>query len=75
MCAIASGVAIETEAEVETQRGPPPGTSNVVPYCEDCIEDFSYNGYSPNSSDYNKQVYSFEEDENVFDQKSYESRV
>ena len=64
-----------------------PANVNIVPYCKDCIEDFSYDGYlrSENrlpsksgpfpSADFNRKVYHFEEKDNIFDQKEYEARL
>ena len=85
LCAISSAVAIEHQHGVE------PGYHNhieagqhIVPHCLDCIDDYSYDQHvvrdhrsNPNipSSEYNKQVYQFEENDNVFDQKEYEVRV
>lgn len=90
LCAVATAVAIESTTQLasshEHSHGEP--VLNVVPYCKDCIEDFSYTKHVPAdprpgaykasnlpSPDFNKRVYRFDEDENVFDQKEYEVRV
>jgi|Transcript_40322 hypothetical protein len=60
-------------------NGQLPANVNVVPYCQDCLDDFSWKGhvradnYGPSksgpfpSADYNRKVYQFEDTNNIFD--------
>ena len=76
LSALAGAVAIETKV--------PDGSHLHADIAQSNLEDFSYEYYTPKdssrnpdtpSSEFNKQVYHFEENENVFNQASYEARV
>lgn len=67
LCVISSAVAIGKEP-----------AANIIPYNDDPIANYSYQKHvrsNGGKANFNKQVYHFDEQENIFDQKEYEARI
>ena len=79
--------AMSSATDLEDHHHQLPANVNIVPYCKDCIEDFSYKGHVKAENrlpsragplpgaDYNRRVYHFDEQKNIFDQHEYEARL
>ena len=78
---VASLLAFGNATALEGESSADQTIVEVVPYCTDCVDEFDQQpiDYRVNrgslSSEFNKRVFSFEEDDNVFNQKTYEGRI